>query len=382
MIVSGSLALLRYKSIILVCGYRPTTHHKCKEEPYKNIGGRQHPLTNVQAGVQPKRISKRLPSKLGAALLQSPDAIYKLIKHKRKETLSPSHSHRPSRSSFHDYSGHIIRQPFRRQSKRATYSHLSRLSTRSTTYARRWTSSSTTTQIASPIGINQQNMVINDHPLRKGSKSMALESVMAKWGSPKGSMEVKTRANIQESGGPIPPHCGVSHSRQHSKSWPFLKEMDEIGDNSCIETPRSSMIQLYVKKDGDDTRQQRKQKYTLRSFLKECEKKEQTQKQLEFLGKGHHLWQMGVMGEGIMLAVVGEKDAYYKQQFHNWAQYVINREKNLLSFDVIANTTINAPSFIPGLASEAVMKLQQGKLQKHVDQQGKPSKLSHSNKVK
>jgi hypothetical protein len=116
--------------------------------------------------------------------------------------------------------------------------------------------------------------------------------------------------------------------------------------------------------------------------LKEFEKREQTQKQLEFLGKGHHLWQMGMMGDGIMPAVVGEKDAYYKQQFHNWAQYVINREKNLLSFNVIANTTIDAPSFIPGLASEVVMKLQQGKLQKHVDQQGKPSKLSHSNKVK
>jgi hypothetical protein len=366
-----------------MCGYRPTTHHKCKEEPYKNIVGRQqHPLTNVGFGGQPKRISKRLPSKLGAALLQSPDAIYKLIKHKRKQTLSPSHSHRPSRSSFHNYSGHIIKQPFRRQSKRATYSHLSRLSTRSTIDARRWTSSSAT-QIASPIGMNQQNMVIDDHHLRKGSKSMALESVMAKWGSPKGSMEVKARADIQELGGPIaPPHCGVSHSRRHSKSWPFLKEMDEIGD-SCIETPRSSTIQLYVR-DANGTRRRRKQKYTLRSFLKEFEKKEQTQKQLEFLGKGHHLWQMGMMGEGIMPAVVGEKDAYYKQQFHNWAQYVINRERNLLSFNVIANTTINAPSFIPGLASEVVMKLQQGKLQKHVDhQQGKPSKLSHSNnKVK
>ncbi len=373
---------LRYTSIILVCGYRPTTHHKCKEEPYKNIARRQHPLTNVGSGGQPKRISKRLlPSKLGAALLQSPDAIYKLIKHKRKKTLSPSsHSHRPSRSSFHNYSGHIIRQPFRRQSKRATYSHLSRLSTRSTTYARRWTSTSTT-QIASPIGMKQQNMVIDDHHLRKGSKSMALESVMAKWGSPKGSMEVKARADIQELGGPIQPHCGVSsHSRRHSKSWPFLKEMDEIGD-SCIETPRSSIIQLYAR-DANGTRRQRKQKYTLRSFLKEFEKKEQTQKQLEFSGKGHHLWQMGMMGEGIMPAVVGEKDAYYKQQFHNWAQYVINRENNLLSFNVIANTTINAPSFIPGLASEVVMKLQQGNPQKHVDQQGKPSKLSHSNKVK
>ncbi len=233
--------------------YRPTTHHKCKEEPYKNIAGRQHPLNNVQAWGQLKGNSNRLPSKLGAALLQSPDAIYKLIKHKRKKTLSPfhSHSHRPSRSSFHNYSGHIIRQPFRRQSKRATYSHLSCLSTRSTTNARRWTSSSTT-QIASSIGMNQQNMVIDDHHLRKGSKSMALESVMAKWGSPKGSMEVKAQANIHGSGGPIPPYCGVSHSRQHSKSWPFLKEMDEIGD-SGIETPRSSIMQLHVK-DANDTR--------------------------------------------------------------------------------------------------------------------------------
>ncbi len=361
--------------------FRPTTHHKCKEEPYKNVVGRQHPLTNVGSGGQPKRISKRLPSKLGAALLQSPDAIYKLIKHKRKKTSSPFHIHRPSRSSFNDYSGHIVRQPFRRQSKLATYSHLSRLSTRSTTYAHRWTSSSTTQIATSPIGMNQQNMVIDNRHLRKGSKSMALESVMAKWGSPKGSMEVKARADIQELGGPTQPHFGVSHSRQHSKSWPFLKEMDEIGDSS-IESPRSLIIPLCVR-DGDGTRQQRKQKYTLRSFLKEFEKKEQTQKQLEFLGKGHHLWQMGMMGEGIMPAVVGEKDAYYKQQFHNWAQYIINREKNLLSFNVIANTTINAPSFIPGLASEVVMKLQQGKLRKHVDQQGKPSKLSHhSNKVK
>ncbi len=373
-----------------MCGYRPTTHHKCKEEAYKNIARRQHPLTNVGSRGQPKRISERLPSKLGAALLQSPDAIYKLIKHKRKKTLCPSHSHRPSRSSFHDYSGHIIRQPFRRQSKRVTYSHLSRLSTRSTTYVRRWTSSSSATQIASPIGMNQQNMVIDDHRLRKGGgKSMALESVMAKWGSPKGSMEVKARADIQELGGPIIPpplHCGVSHSRQHSKSWPFLKEIDEIGDG-CMETPRSSSIiqSSYVRDAADGTRRQRKQKYTLCSFLKEFEKKEQAQKQLEFSGKGHHLWQMGMIGEGIMPAVVGEKDAYYKQQFHNWAQYVINREKNLLSFNVIANSTIDAPSFIPGLASEVVMQLQQGSklLQKHADQQGKPpSKLSHSNKVK
>lgn len=104
-----------------------------------------------------------------------------------------------------------------------------------------------------------------------------------------------------------------------------------------------------------------KQKYSLTLFLKDCHDKEKMQKQIEmeFSEKDHRMWQLGMMSAGTMsAAMVSSENVYYQHKFESWARNVINRERTLLSYNVFASNP-NAPSFMPGIASGEILKLEQ-----------------------
>jgi hypothetical protein len=113
-----------------------------------------------------------------------------------------------------------------------------------------------------------------------------------------------------------------------------------------------------------------KKKYNFSSFVKDCEQKEKSKQEedVEFSEKENKLWQMGLTTAGMMPAVfMTNENRYYQSKFTKWARTVMDREKKLLSFDTFEGTT--APSFMPGLPQEGILKLEQS----HTPQPKRPT---------
>ena len=75
------------------------------------------------------------------------------------------------------------------------------------------------------------------------------------------------------------------------------------------------------------------QKYTLDTFISEVEAKEKRVDDMDFSGKDHALWHMG-MAQGAMKSGFSEDVKYYRKKFQKWARGVLDREKDLLGFNV------------------------------------------------
>lgn len=85
----------------------------------------------------------------------------------------------------------------------------------------------------------------------------------------------------------------------------------------------------------------------------------QKQIEMEFSEKDHRMWQLGMANTGTMhAALISSENMYYQHKFESWARNVINRERTLLSYNVFASNP-NAPSFMPGVASGEILKLEQ-----------------------
>lgn len=85
----------------------------------------------------------------------------------------------------------------------------------------------------------------------------------------------------------------------------------------------------------------------------------QKQIEMEFSEKDHRMWQLGMANTGTMhAALISSENMYYHHKFESWARNVINRERTLLSYNVFASNP-NAPSFMPGVASGEILKLEQ-----------------------
>lgn len=101
-------------------------------------------------------------------------------------------------------------------------------------------------------------------------------------------------------------------------------------------------------------------KYTFSTFVKDCEEKDKSRnkEEVEFSEKENKLWQMGLTTAGMMPAVfMTNENRYYQKKFTKWARNVMEREKKLLSYDVLEGTP--TPSFMPGLPASGVVKLEQ-----------------------
>lgn len=189
------------------------------------------------------------------------------------------------------------------------------------------------------------------------------------WGSPRGSIEAMTRSGTLDL---RHAHSTSLPEQKKVQAWPF------IGGAPVTTRPASrySLMEIHFS-DNYGMKKPKNKKYSLRLFMRDCARREKVHKRAEFQEKEHRLWQMGVTnGDKIMPGIRGEDNAYYQHKFHNWAKHVLDRERNLLSYNVIAHT-ISEPSFSVGIATSAYHKLQKGPTQfgsagKHVK-----SKVNH-----
>jgi hypothetical protein len=172
------------------------------------------------------------------------------------------------------------------------------------------------------------------------------------WGSPRGSIEAMTRSGTLDLR-----HVHSISLPQEKKTqvWPF------IGGAPVTTRPTSRYSLMEIHFSGNyGMKKPKNKKYSLRLFMRDCARREKIHKRAEFQEKEHRLWQMGVTnGDKIMPGIRGEDNAYYQHKFHKWAKHVLDRERNLLSYNVIAHT-LSDPSFSPGIATSVYHKLQKG----------------------
>jgi len=102
-----------------------------------------------------------------------------------------------------------------------------------------------------------------------------------------------------------------------------------------------------------------KKKYTFSTFIRDCEEKDKSRnrEEVEFSEKENKLWQMGLTTAGMIPAVfMTNENRYYQKKFTKWARNVMERERKLLSYDVLEGSP--TPRFMPGLPASGVVKLE------------------------
>ena len=316
---------------------RPTRHHRCKQEAADREKDWWHPSLISRQSTAASRVSRCLslpgggvPDRLPSALLRNPDMTHQLVKYERTQT------------------------PHRHHAGCSTQCHVKGIV--STSKRRPSTAPAAQIERRSPAK-------------RKGSIAGSEDrGPLSPWGSPKEPVtRATTRASNRSSQGQ---HCSFADNvttsatgpgSQQSKSRP---QSSVAGDSARFKSPSMMQGRKTTYHPGR-RRPSVKPKYTLGVFLKDYETKDKSQKQadMEFSEKDHRLWRMGIVTEGMMPAVMmNDENLYYRQKFEKWARCVINRERKLLSYNVYAGTP--APSFMPGMASSAVLKLEQDTLQK------------------
>lgn len=104
-------------------------------------------------------------------------------------------------------------------------------------------------------------------------------------------------------------------------------------------------------------------KYTFSTFVRDCveKNKSRNKEDLEFSEKENKLWQMGLTTLGTMPAVfMTNENLYYQKKFTRWARNVMDRERKLLSDNMLEETP--TPCFMPELPQAGVLKTEQSKL--------------------
>ncbi|CAN5965997.1 unnamed protein product [Sphagnum jensenii] len=276
-----------------------------------------------------------MPSRLPAALMRSPDMLHQLVKRKCISSASQRSCEESVNTSIRQTSKRPISEPapqHRFPSKKKGSMHL-----------------------------------------RPSARSED-QGPLSPWGPPKASSDgvrSGTRASRRSS---LDPRNLPSASGMRPATMPTWKGSINRCSNSAPAGSAHFKSPSLMKDRKTSSRLERRKsagnkKYSLGSFLRDCDEKEKQQKKkdMDFTEKDHHLWQMGLLSQGQMpVLLVSDENVHYRQKFEKWARMVMNRERNLLSYNVFAGTVM--PSFMPGVATSSVQKL--GKDTHHNNNEG------------
>ncbi|KAH8970433.1 hypothetical protein BDL97_02G088700 [Sphagnum fallax] len=276
-----------------------------------------------------------MPSRLPAALMRSPDMLHQLVKRKCISSASQRSCEESVNTSIRQTSKRPISEPapqHRFPSKKK-----------------------------------------GSMDLRPSARSED-QGPLSPWGPPKASSDgvrSGTRASRRSS---LDPRNLPSASGMRPATMPTWKGSINRCSNSAPAGSAHFKSPSLMKDRKTSSRLERRKsagnkKYSLGSFLRDCDEKEKQQKKkdMDFTEKDHHLWQMGLLSQGQMpVLLVSDENVHYRQKFEKWARMVMNRERNLLSYNVFAGTVM--PSFMPGVATSSVQKL--GKDTHHNNNEG------------
>ncbi|CAM6007652.1 unnamed protein product [Sphagnum balticum] len=316
--------------------YWPTRHRLCKQEVIEREKDWGHPSIGSRRPSCPSTSGTRvsdpgclamamgpMPSRLPAALMRSPDMLHQLVKRKCISSASQRSCEESVNTSIRQTSKRPISEPapqHRSLSKRKSSMHL-----------------------------------------RPSARSED-QGPLSPWGPPKASSDgvlSGTRASRRSS---LDPRNLPSASGMRPATMPTWKGSTNRCSNSAPAGSAHFKSPSLMKDRKTSSRLERRKsagnkKYSLGSFLRDCDEKEKQQKKkdMDFTEKDHHLWQMGLLSQGQMpVLLVSDENVHYRQKFEKWARMVMNRERNLLSYNVFAGTVM--PSFMPGVATSRVCK--------------------------
>ncbi|CAM6116411.1 unnamed protein product [Calypogeia fissa] len=284
-----------------------TIHHKCKREVFlreKDYGRPSLISRPSQRGASTIKIPTGLPD----VLLDSPDLIHELAQ---------GHSRAQKADKVCNLANRV-------------QSHLGSPNSKSKSI-RPW---------SAPV--SSRGKIGKDGPLRKDSLLILREQALLK--AAKKVPQSPTLASTSPKVVAI-----IEEDRTLKKlTSPLKEEMEEKERQQSAALAKKRKSSYWIQPP----------KYTLDTFLSEVEAKDREVKDIDFSGKDHALWHMG-MSQGAMKSGFTEDVKYYRNKFQKWARGVLDRERDLFGFNIFDDQQ-ESPSFIKGAPKDHILRLEQG----------------------